>query len=176
MMQNLITKKDILEDHMREAFENNMMEFHKLRRQWEEISMNEIKDEIANYNTFDDEDWAFKLKWDIAWKDDAQFYCEHVASYYEFYKLEKSLDLLYDTSLLSLDGEQVSGGGEQDAYGLEGAYKTDFEDWCKNYHWFGKTFQEWIQEKQEYWEEFARDQEETEDEKFSCRHYLSMFA
>jgi len=50
---------------------------------------------------------------------------------------------------------------EENAYGLEGEYKTDFEAWKHNYSWFGKSFQEWIQEKQEYERELIREMAES---------------
>ena len=65
-----------------------------------------------------------------------------------------------------LEGEQAS---ESNAYGLEDEYKQDFEEWKYNYEWFGKTFQEWIQEKQAYWEEVARETEENWRESYTDR-------
>lgn len=64
---------------------------------------------------------------------------------------------------------------ESEFYGLEGEYKDDFKAWCKNYHWFNRTFQEWIQEKNDFYEEMEREQREMyEDDLHYCdRHYWS---
>lgn len=47
------------------------------------------------------------------------------------------------------------------SYGLEGHYKHDFDTWRANYNWFGRSFQEWIQEKQDYERELFREMRES---------------
>jgi hypothetical protein len=41
-------------------------------------------------------------------------------------------------------------GNDDNEYGLEGKYKKDFIKWKNDYSWYGKTFQEWIQDKKQY--------------------------
>lgn len=73
-----------------------------------------------------------------------------------------------------IDGTDIEYGleeekeeSEENAYGLEGEYKKDFEEWKHNYNWFGKSFQEWIQEKQEYQRELIREMEENWEDDMS---------
>ena len=56
---------------------------------------------------------------------------------------------------------------EGNAYGLEGEYKKDFEAWKNNYNWFGKSFQEWIQEKKDYERELIREMAESWEDNMS---------
>lgn len=36
----------------------------------------------------------------------------------------------------------------------------DYDNWCKNFHWYQKSFQEWCKEKEEYAAEIHREIDE----------------
>ena len=72
----------------------------------------------------------------------------------------------YDTFIIMINETGSTEETEKNAYGLEGEYKKDFEEWKHNYDWFGRTFQEWIQEKKEYERKLIREMAESwEDDK-----------
>lgn len=72
---------------------------------------------------------------------------------------------IYDDIECGIEEEKEE--SEENAYGLEGEYKKDFEAWKNNYNWFGKSFQEWIQEKHEYERELIREMAESWEDNMS---------
>lgn len=74
-----------------------------------------------------------------------------------------------DTPLSDIENDDLEfeEDTEENAYGLEGEYKTDFMEWQRNYSWFKASFQEWIKEKKEYEEEIAREMQEMYEDNYS---------
>lgn len=167
MALDLMSKKDILESLMRRTFVQDMTAFRMLRELWERIHLEQIQNgEPDEMGGFDGADW------DTTWLDDEQFYCERVASYTDF-ATKTNKEHLYTILPEGSTINEVLDDTEDNAYGLEDQYRDDFNDWSYNYKWFGRTFQEWIQDKQEYLRGWEEEQKENDYDRSHDRHYKS---